>query len=146
MEPNTRDRPALRLVRSTDHSQLSSEQPGWGDPQVQKAIQLMHARPEAPWTVTSLARSVGLSRPAFARRFVASTGISPGRYLTGYRMQLARELLRRPELSLAAVAERVGYSSEFAFNRAFKRHHHVAPGSFRRQAGWSSRYETRMAA
>ena len=92
----------------------------------------MQAELAQRWTVSGLARRVGMSRPAFARRFAAETGSSPLRYLARARMERAASLLEQPELGLAQIAERVGYSSEFAFNRAFKRHHHVAPGSFRR--------------
>jgi transcriptional regulator GlxA family with amidase domain len=104
------------------------------DEQVQKAIELMHADLAARWTVTSLARRVGLSRPAFARRFVASTGLSPRRYLTRCRMQRAALLLRDTDASLAVVGARIGYGSEFAFNRAFKRAHLKSPGVFRRES------------
>jgi transcriptional regulator GlxA family with amidase domain len=116
------------------------------DAQVQRAIALMKANPEARWTVTALARKVGLSRPVFARRFVESTGMSPLRYLTRHRMELAAALLRAGAAPLAAVAEQVGYTSAFAFNRAFKRHHRVAPGSFRRQVARGSAPVFRMAA
>ncbi|MET0387703.1 MAG: AraC family transcriptional regulator [Polyangiales bacterium] len=105
-----------------------------GDPPVQRAIRLLREDLAARWTVTRLARKVGLSRPVFARRFVQSTGVSPARYLTRERMQRAAQLLRDTPWTLAQVASRVGYDSEFAFNRAFKRHHHVAPGTFRRMA------------
>lgn len=104
------------------------------DAQVARAVALMRAEPAARWTVTKLARRVGLSRPAFARRFLASTGSSPMRYLCKLRMERAADLLRDASLGLAEVAEEVGYSSEFAFNRAFKRHHRLPPGSYRRAA------------
>jgi AraC-like DNA-binding protein len=84
------------------------------------------------WTVSSLARKAGMSRPVFARRFQAAFGSSPLRYLTARRMERARELLETEALSLAAVAERVGYASQFAFNRAFKRHFSLPPGVYRR--------------
>ncbi len=88
----------------------------------------------AAWTVTSLARRVGLSRPAFARRFRESEGTSPKRYLAALRLDEAARLLRVTDAGLAQVAVRVGYSSEFAFNRAFKRRHGWAPGGYRRGA------------
>lgn len=116
------------------------------DAQVRKAIERMRAELDAPWTVTKLARSVGLSRPAFARRFVESTGLSPLKYLTRCRMERAAELLRTSDMGLAAVGELVGYGSEFAFNRAFKRHFQVAPGSYRRMSHKAPRLELRMAA
>lgn len=100
---------------------------------VAKAIALLHAELAHRWTVAELARKVGLSRAAFASHFKAKTGEAPLKYLTRQRLERAAELLISSELSLAEVAERVGYRSEFAFNRAFKRHHGVAPGTFRRR-------------
>jgi len=94
----------------------------------------MHEQLDRRWTVSALARSVGLSRPVLARRFVEQTGLSPMRYLAQKRMQRAAELLRDSDAALAQIGSLVGYNSEFAFNRAFKRHHQVAPGSFRRRS------------
>jgi AraC-like DNA-binding protein len=105
----------------------------------------MHGALEARWTVSKLARRVGLSRPAFARRFVAQTGQSPLRYLTRARMLRAAELIRDTREGLARIGTQVGYDSEFAFNRAFKRFHHVAPGTFRRLVS-IDRSQFRMAA
>jgi transcriptional regulator GlxA family with amidase domain len=102
------------------------------DEQVQRALQLMDQQLDRRWTVSELARHVGLSRPAFARRFKQSTGKSPLRYLTNKRMERAADLVRTTDWGLAQIATRVGYDSEFAFNRAFKRAHRVAPGTFRR--------------
>src|SRR5262249_38173598 len=96
---------------------------------VAKAIQLLHADPKRRWTVASLAKACGLSRAAFARRFA---GVAPGRYLTAVRMQLAEAMLIETDASLAAIAASVGYDSEFAFGRAFKRHAGRAPGTYRR--------------
>jgi AraC-like DNA-binding protein len=112
------------------------------DEVVQRALELLREQLAAPWTVTSLARRLGLSRPVFARRFRANMDQSPMRCLTAMRMDEAARLLRTTDQSLAQVAEHVGYSSEFAFNRAFKRHHRCAPGLFRRH----SRFEFRAAA
>jgi transcriptional regulator GlxA family with amidase domain len=117
-----------------------------GDHAIERAITLMQGDVARAWTVTELARRVGLSRPAFARRFVAHAGISPLRYLTRYRMERAAEMLAQPELRLAQVAGQVGYSSEYAFNRAFKRQHRVAPGTFRRQLGARAVPDFRLAA
>ncbi|NUS16562.1 MAG: helix-turn-helix transcriptional regulator, partial [Streptomyces sp.] len=86
----------------------------------------------APWTVERLAREAGLSRAAFARRFAALTGRPPLAYLTWWRMTLAARLLAESALPLASVAERVGYTSEFAFAHAFKRWCGLAPGRYRR--------------
>ena len=99
---------------------------------VARALGLLQAEPAKRWTVQSLARAVGLSRAAFARRFAAVSGRSPVRYLSELRLALAASLLESTDDSLAELASRVGYTSEFAFSRAFKRKHGVAPGSFRR--------------
>jgi len=102
------------------------------DQRVGRALALVQADPAKRWTVESLARAVGLSRAAFARRFAAVSGRSPVRYLSELRLALAASLLETTDDSLAELATRVGYTSEFAFSRAFKRKHGVAPGSFRR--------------
>ena len=104
-----------------------------GDLQIGKALQLVHERPAEPWTVEGLARVVGLSRSAFAARFTELVGESPLGYVSRWRMTKAAELLRESDLSMLDVAERAGYSSEAAFNRAFKRHEGTAPARYRRQ-------------
>jgi AraC-like DNA-binding protein len=111
--------------------------PTWGRPfrdaRVEKALELLNVDISKRWTVELLARAVGLSRPALARQFVRTVGLSPMRYLTQRRMQIAASLLLASDAALAEVAGRVGYQSEFAFNRAFRRHHRVPPGIFRQQ-------------
>jgi len=102
------------------------------DRRIARALGLLQAEPAKPWTVERLARAVGLSRAAFARRFTAVSGRSPRRFLNELRLALAASLLESTDEALAEVALRVGYTSEFAFSRAFKRQHGVAPGSFRR--------------
>jgi AraC-like DNA-binding protein len=102
------------------------------DRNVARALSLLQAEPAKRWTVERLARAVGLSRAAFARRFAAVSGRSPLRYLTELRLALAANLLETTDDSLAELALHVGYTSEFAFSRAFKRKHGVAPGTFRR--------------
>lgn len=108
--------------------------PSVADGRVLKAIALMQAEPGKRWTVELLARAVGLSRAAFARRFEGASGMTPLRYLTQYRMLLAARLLQDSDASVAEIAARVGYESEFAFSRAFKRHHGSPPAVFRRRA------------
>jgi AraC-like DNA-binding protein len=102
------------------------------DPQIGKALGLLHERPSAPWTVESLASAVGLSRSGFAARFHELVGEPPLEYLARWRMTKAAQLLRESQLSMLEVAERVGYQSEASFNRAFKRWEGVAPGAYRR--------------
>ncbi len=125
----------LRILRAW-HAELPAEQAtGWAaavaDPAIGSALQAIHAAPAEPWTVDTLAREAGLSRAAFARRFSAVLGMPPLSYLTVWRMTTARRLLRETQLPLAAVAQRTGYGSEFAFAKAFKRESGIAPGSYR---------------
>ena len=128
MDRSASERPPLQLVHASDRP---ARVPA-ADELVQKAQELMRADLRLRWTVTSLARRVGLSRPAFARRFLKTTGRSPMKYLAHERMQRAAELLSESGWSLAQIGVAVGYESEFAFNRAFKRWHQIAPGAFRR--------------
>jgi transcriptional regulator GlxA family with amidase domain len=93
----------------------------------------MHEEPERDWTVNALAHEVALSRSAFARRFARAVGAPPAAYLARWRMTIAGRLLRDSDLKLAAVASSVGYTSEFAFARAFKRDYGIAPGAYRRR-------------
>ncbi|WP_434040921.1 MULTISPECIES: AraC family transcriptional regulator [Sorangium] len=104
------------------------------DRRVARALQLIQEKPAARWTIEALARAAGLSRAAFARRFLAEVGVPPLRYVAELRMQRAAELLAEGDRSLASVAAEVGYDSEFAFSRAFKRHTGEAPGAFRRRS------------
>jgi transcriptional regulator GlxA family with amidase domain len=101
---------------------------------VTRALGLLHDAPAARWTVASLAKKVGTSRAVLARRFRATTGLSPRRYLSRLRMERATELLLTSDVSLAEIAREVGYDSEFSFNRAFKRNRGLPPGVFRRSA------------
>jgi AraC-like DNA-binding protein len=103
------------------------------DARIEKALALLNADISKRWTVELLARAVGLSRPALARRFLQVLGLSPMRYLTQKRMQRAASLLLDADASLAEVALHVGYQSEFAFNRAFKREFRVPPGVYRQR-------------
>jgi AraC-like DNA-binding protein len=111
--------------------------PKWGRPlrdtRIEKALTLLNSDLSRRWTVELLARAVGLSRPVFARQFARVLGLSPMRYLTQRRMQVAAALLHGSDAALAEVARRVGYESEFAFSRAFKRHYQVPPGVYRQR-------------
>jgi len=112
--------------------------PGWvsalRDPRIAVALSRIHAAPAENWSVPSLARAAGMSRSSFADRFVALLGEPPNRYLTRWRVHLATRLLRSPGASTAQVASRVGYESEAAFARAFRRVLGVTPGAFRRES------------
>lgn len=110
------------------------------DRQIGRAIVLMHRSPQQPWTLASLGAEVGLSRSAFASRFSALVGLPPLEYLTQWRMRVAQARLRERDEGLATLAARVGYQSEAAFSRAFKRVTGMTPGSLQRDttpaAGW----------
>jgi AraC-like DNA-binding protein len=109
---------------------------GWigalGDPDIGRALALIHRRAEEPWTVASLAMEVHLSRSVFAERFSRLVGMSPMQYVTRWRMYLASSWILEERMSASEAAYRLGYSSEAAFSRAFKRHLQVTPGVFRR--------------
>lgn len=105
------------------------------DPQIGKALTLIHTEPEVGWTVESLAAAVTLSRSGFAARFSAAVGAAPLEYLTRWRMTNAARLLRESDLAMIDVARHSGYHSEASFNRAFKRHEGTTPGAFRRSNG-----------
>lgn len=103
------------------------------DPVVAPALKAIHDDPGHPWTVESLGARAGLSRAAFARRFASVVGEPPLAYLTNWRMATAARLLRRSQTPLSAIAQHTGYTSEFAFAKAFKRHFGSAPGAYRKQ-------------
>lgn len=105
------------------------------DRQVGAALALMHKEPARPWTLDSLARGAGMSRSALAARFHQLVGDTPMKYLTLWRIQLARQLLGQSALGTGAIAERVGYQSEAAFSKAFKKAVGSGPGAYRRERG-----------
>jgi AraC-like DNA-binding protein len=107
---------------------------GLNDAHVGKALRLLHADPMRNWTVDELSREAAISRSALAERFTALVGEAPMRYLAGWRMQLAKQMLREGTQSIQEVATRVGYESEAAFNRAFKRATGSPPALWRKGA------------
>lgn len=104
---------------------------GLNDAQVGRALTLLHAEPARAWTVEDLAQQAGLSRSALAKRFVELVGDTPMQYLAEWRMHLARRLLRESNLGMAELAVRVGYESEAAFSRAFRRLVGAPPAAWR---------------
>jgi AraC-like DNA-binding protein len=106
---------------------------GLRDPLLGQALAAFHDDPGAPWSLESLAAEAGMSRSAFAARFRDLLDEPPMAYVTAWRMDVAARLVRERELSLARVAERVGYQSEAAFNRAFRRAHEMTPGAYARR-------------
>jgi AraC-like DNA-binding protein len=116
-------------------ARLPDEAAGWlsglRDRHIGQALRLVHGQPTRDWSLDSLAREVGLSRSVFAERFAHYVGISPMQYLTRWRMQLAARRLTMPGVSIAQAGAEVGYESEAAFSRAFKKHVGSPPGSWR---------------
>lgn len=119
--------------------QLGPGETGWlaglRDPHVARALALFHRDITRCWTMDELGREVGLSRSALAERFTRLIGIAPMHYLTNWRMQVAARQLRTTNASLAQVADLVGYESEAAFSRAFKKVFGSAPATWRRGSG-----------
>src|SRR5712672_2030292 len=115
---------------------LPQGQTGWlaglRDPYVARALALLHRDITRPWNVDDLSREVGLSRSALADRFISLIGMPPMHYVASWRMQVATQKLRNTSASLAQVADLVGYSSEAAFSRAFKKAFGTAPATWRR--------------
>jgi transcriptional regulator GlxA family with amidase domain len=115
---------------------LPSDSRGWlsglRDPHVGAALSLMHAQASEDWTLERLAKKVGLSRSVLSERFTHYVKEPPMHYLGRWRMQLAARALEAPGASIAAIAADVGYQSEAAFNRAFKKYVGVPPGEWRR--------------
>ncbi len=118
---------------------LPEERRGWlaglRDPQVGRALAVMHARPAETWTAESLAHAVNLSRSVFAERFTALVGQPPMQYLALWRMHVAAQRLREGRGSVAQIGFDVGYNSEAAFSRAFKRQFGASPAAWRTGGG-----------
>ena len=116
---------------------LPVEQKGWlaglRDPAIGRALTLMHARLNHEWTAEALAAEVGMSRSAFADRFTSLIGAPPMRYLTNWRMQVAAGKLRESRQSISQIAFDVGYDSEAAFTRAFRREMGQPPATWRKR-------------
>lgn len=116
----------LLLVEAMRATTAGSAPPGLlrglGDDRLAVALKLMHAHIDRPWTVAQLAKGAALSRSTFFERFTRAVGVAPMEYLLGWRMEIARDLLRRGGLNAAQIAERIGYGSGSAFSVAFHRH------------------------
>ena len=117
-------------------AQLPAESVGWfaglRDDNVGRALQKLHERPAYDWSLEELAAEAGVSRSVLAERFAHLVGVPPMQYLAKWRIQLAASLLRGSKASLAEVAERIGYGSEAALSRAFKREVGVSPAHYRK--------------
>ena len=118
-------------------ARLPAERRGWlaglRDPQIGRALALLHARPTEGWTAEALALEVGMSRSVFAERFTTLVGQPPMQYLTLWRMHVAAQRLREGRGSVAQIGSAIGYESEAAFSRAFKRQFGTSPGTWRRR-------------
>jgi len=116
-------------------ARADAQTPAWyaahADPVVGRALRMMQNHPAHPWTVASLAQATNISRAAFARRFTELVGQPPLTFLTGWRLDMAADLLAETDASIAAIAEQVGYGSPFALSTAFKRMRGVSPQRYR---------------
>jgi AraC-like DNA-binding protein len=128
----------IHVMRAWLRMQDEDTTDGWllalRDPVVARAMNAIHHRPDALWTIESLAREVSVSRATLARRFARLVGETPSEYLTRWRMDLAAQRLRDTDDTIGAIADAVGYRSEYSFSRAFTRHRGLAPGRYRRHA------------
>lgn len=120
---------------------LPAQETGWlsglRDPAIGKVLIMLHERPAHPWTLNEIASRTGMSRAALAARFSRLVGHAPMQYLTLWRMQIAARLLADSAMKVAAVGREIGYESEAAFSRAFKKTVGVSP------AAWRARSEVR---
>ena len=125
----------LREVLKLHLANAPATDTGWlaalRDPVVAPALAAIHGDPGRKWTLADLARAATTSSSVLDERFRSALGLAPIRYLTGWRMHVAEDLLRTTTLPVAAIAPRVGYESEEAFSRAFKRDHGTAPSVWR---------------
>ena len=127
----------VEIIREYMH-RLPANQGGWlaalNDAAVGNALRLMHANPVRDWTVDLLSREVAVSRSVLAQRFTELVGETPMRYLANWRMQLAKQMMREGSRNIQEIATRVGYGSEAAFTRAFKRATGSPPAAWRKTA------------
>jgi AraC-like DNA-binding protein len=125
-------------------SGLPEEQTGWlagaRDPIVGKSLAILHSRVRQPWTIAALAKEVGLSRSSLVERFSRFLSIPPMTYLKRWRLQLAARSLTATSRGVADIADDVGYESEAAFNRAFKREFGAPPARYRRESRKSAKH------
>jgi AraC-like DNA-binding protein len=124
----------VEVLRSWIKS-LGPGEGGWlgamADPHIGPALQLIHERPNHPWTLGDLGQSVGLGRSAFSDRFTRLVGQPMYRYLLARRMAEAAFLLETSDEGIARIASRVGYETTTAFSKVFNRHHGLSPGRYR---------------
>ena len=134
----------VEAVRSYAKSNAETDVPwlrGISDKQIGKALSLMHRSVGSEWSIETLAREAGLSRTAFITRFTVATGLPPMSYLKAWRLRSARMSLDEGRETIAQISYAVGYQSEEAFSRAFKKEYGMAPGQYQKQAMKSARSE-----
>ncbi|MBV8711484.1 MAG: AraC family transcriptional regulator [Solirubrobacterales bacterium] len=129
----------IATIRRWAERQPDAGPPSWltalRDPLIGRVLALLHDRPGGPWTLEKLAREVHVSRATLARRFTDEVGEPPLAYLSSWRMQIAAQRLKHTTETVESIAHEVGYTSEYAFNRAFSRHRGQPPGRYRQLAG-----------
>ncbi|WP_229695202.1 AraC family transcriptional regulator [Streptomyces lacrimifluminis] len=126
---------ALRAWFTRPGAQVPAWYRAHSDPVVGPALRMLQGDPAHPWTLPALAARTGVSRANLARRFTTLVGQPPMTYLRKRRLTLAADLLRKPDTTLATVANRVGFSNAFALSAAFKREHGVSPSEYRTSVG-----------
>lgn len=127
----------VEILRAWLATESQSTVSWWGvlrDPLLHAAVSKIHQEPGRDWTTETLASAVATSKQTLMRRFAAFAGTTPGKYLTEWRMNLAARRLRDTDDSLAAIATDLGYTTEYAFSRAFRRERHIPPGRYRTQS------------
>ena len=127
----------VHVIRSWLATSADSTPPSWltglRDAVIARSLGLLHSEPERAWTVDELAAAVHVSRSTLVRRFNDLVGEPPGAYLTRWRMELAARLLRESEQPVGRISHLVGYTSEYAFSRAFSKHRGEPPGRYRKR-------------
>jgi AraC-like DNA-binding protein len=126
----------IAAIRRWSEQQPGAGPPSWltalRDPLIGRVLALLHDRPGEPWTLERLAGEVHVSRATLARRFSDAVGEPPLAYLSSWRMRIAAQRLKHTTDTVESIAREVGYTSEYAFNRAFSRHRGQPPGRYRR--------------
>jgi AraC-like DNA-binding protein len=133
-----RPRPtAARWGDASATSREPSQSTGWlaalRDPLISRVLARLHAQPSFAWTLDTLSQGTGASRSTLSERFAQLVGQPPMHYLAGWRMQLATRLLAEHSMKVRAIADSVGYASEAAFSRAFKKHTGLSPQAWRQR-------------
>jgi AraC-like DNA-binding protein len=127
----------VHAIRSWLDTSANSTPPSWltglRDAVIARALGLLHSQPERAWTIDELAAAVHVSRSTLVRRFNDLVGEPPAAYLAHWRMELAARLLRESEQPVGRISHLVGYTSEFAFSRAFTKHRGEPPGRYRKR-------------